>query len=1134
MHLNLDVGYFFVSKRYRKFLLLMKLVIILLTLTFLHASATTYSQMVTLSAKNISIERVLTEVEKQTGYNLFYKYSEKMMSKTVDVDFNNAALKVVLNEVLLKNGLSYKVNKNTIVITYFKGSEQTAVIESAKQEGELTGTIFDKTTNQPLIGASVKIKGTNSGTITDEKGSFLLKNAKSGDVIQVFFIGFKLQELTLGSVRKLEISLEEDLANLDGIIVTGYSTQKKREITGSISSIKAADISGAQTISIDGAMQGRMAGVNVQSRVGVPGAAIKIEIRGQGSITAGTEPIYIVDGLIVNSDNSTNTVSTNPLANVNPEDIESIEVLKDAAAASVYGAQAANGVVLVTTKKGKTGRVNVEASYRGGGIKPINLLEMLNSQQYLNSRYEAIKNYNPTYTDAQVWNTVLTQSQLPTTYTSQDIANLQTYDWQKAAFTDGATGKYDVAVSGGSDKSNYRISASWEDTQGSIIGSDFTRGTANFNYANKLTDKIEVTSTINLSTIAQHGPLGATGTTSQFSAPSYANAMILPFIPIYKEDGSYNMTLSGFPGTFARHTLHSTELNESLEKSNSLFGNLQVQYKILSNLSFKALVGLDYRDISARQYYDPRTIDGNARQGILTEYQSNPVTFTTSHVLQYQPKLTGKHTLNTLIGVEYRSFENQSSNVTGNGFPNPQFKQLASAATITAASSSWTGFKRLGSFFQANYTYDSKYMASAIIRYDGSSRFGSGTKFGWFPAISLGWDIAKEDFISNKSLFSQLKLRLGYGETGNNQIGNFDSRSLYGGGITYNGQAGIRPNNLGNSNLRWERNVSTNLGLDYSLLNNKIFGAIDLYYRSSKDLLLSKPVAWAYGYNDIMENLGEVVNKGVEIEIGANWIRKQDLKWTTSFNISFQKNEVVKLYDGLTVLPGDNGVAVGYPLRTHVLPQYAGVNAGTGRAMWYDKDGNYTYSPGAMTYDSYAPYGFPTELPDFFGGLNNTLQYKGFSLGVFFQYDYGRTLYDNQGRTMGRAGGAQINSMVLYYDNRWLTEGQITSVPRPIDNVAERGGSARGDLPSTRYLQDASYIRLKNINLGYTLPQSLISKLKLRSVKVFAQGNNLYTWTKYTGYDPEFYVSGNTSSTNSNTGIVPITKSYYFGVQLGF
>lgn len=1130
MQLNLDVGRFFVSKRYRKLFLVMKLVVFLLTFTFLHASAVTYSQTVTLSAKNIAIEKVLTEVEKQTGYNLFYKYSERVMTRTMDVDFNKTALKEVLNQVLLKNGMSYKLNNNTIVITYQNHIEQVNGMEILNQNNDLEGAVIDKTTKQPLTGASVKIKGTNNGATTDANGRFLLKNVKYGDIVQVFFIGFKLQEVTISNVRKLEIALEEDLANLDGIVVTGYATQKKREVTGSISSIKASDISGAQAITLDQAMQGRMSGVNVQGRVGVPGAALKIEIRGPGSISAGTDPIYVVDGLILNNTNISNVVSTNPLSVINPDDIESIEVLKDAAAASVYGAQAGNGVVLITTKKGKSGKINVDASYRGGSVELIKFLDITNTQQYLNGRFEALKNKTPTLTDAQAWTNVLTEARLSTSLTQTDIAALPTYDWQKAAYKGGKTGKYDFAFSGGSEKSSYRVSAGIEDTEGAIIGSDFYRGTVNFNYNNKLTNKLELTSVFNLSAIKQNGPQGAVGTTLEFSAPSYAALAILPFHAIYNADGSYNAPVTGLAGSLNRNIVSESEYNEHIEKNNSFFGNLQLKYNILSNLSFKSLVGLDYRDISSRRYWDPRTVQGYAAKGSLYEESNTPVTFTTSGVLQFEPKLPAKHKLNTLLGIEYRSYQNSLSSITGTGFPNYLFRQMASAAVITGATSSWTGVKRIGSFLQGNYSYDSKYMATAILRYDGSSRFGDDSKFGFFPSLSLGWDISREDFIKNKSLINQLKLRFGYGQTGNDQIGNFDSRSLYGGGISYNGEAGIQPNSLGNAKLRWERNITYNLGLDYSLFNNKLFGTIEAYSRNSKDLLLSKPVAWIGGFSDISQNLGEVLNQGLEFEIGYNVINNDKFKWVSNFNIAFQRNEVKKLYDDLTVLPGDNSVMVGYSLRTYILPQYAGVNAGTGKPMWYDKNGNYSYNPATnVDADFYAPYGFPNELPSFYGGFNNNFSYKGFSLGVFFQYDYGRVLHDMFTRNMSRKGDTPTNGLLWYYENRWVTEGQITSVPRSINTKIETNNAA-GDILSTRFLQDASYIRLKNVSLSYTFPKTVVSKLKLTNLKLFAQGNNLYTITKFQGYDPEFYIT----NANGNNGVIPSVKSYYFGIQLTY
>lgn len=1091
-------------------------------------------QKVSIQGDRVSLENVLRLVEDKTSLNVFYNQSLLDKTHPVRLEAKDLTVDQLLEKAFRGQPISYKLTSNTLILTdksvaKTNDAEAGKDVEEAIVQQRITGRVVGSD-GQSIAGAVVRNLSNNQEVSTDPSGNFTIQG-KVGDSLFIRSIGHESIQVKIQNMNGTSIVLEFKDAHLDEVVVTGYAAQKKREITGSISSIKAEEVGGSNMISVDAAMQGRMSGVNVQSRVGVPGAAIKVEVRGPGSISAGTDPLYIVDGLIVDNNNMTNLVSSNPLANINPEDIESIEVLKDAAAASVYGAQAGNGVVLITTKKGKAGKVAVDFSYRGGSVQPLNLVDLMNSQEYLNARIEAVRNYNPSWTEQQVLDRVLQQSQLPATYTLDDIAALKTYDWQKAAYTDGITNKYDLALGGGAERGSYRISGSWEDTEGSIVGSDFTRGTMNLNFNNKLTDKLELQTSVNLASVSQQGPLGATGSTTQFSAPSYANPMILPFIPIYNEDGSYNFSLSGFPGTFTRNTLHSTELNEALEKNNSIFGNLQLHYQILKNVKYKAVVGLDYRDITARMYYDPRSIDAYSKKGILIEYYDKPVTFSTSHVLQYQPQLGDRHSLDMLGGIEYRSYESQNGNVRGEGFPNHLFKQMASAAEIISATSSWTGVKRLGSFVQANYALDGKFMLSGILRYDGSSRFGTNNRFGLFPAISAGWDLAREDFIENKRLISQLKVRVGYGETGNDQIGNFASRSLYGGGVTYNGEAGIVSSSLGNANLRWERNATTNVGVDYSLFNGRIFGAIDAYHRLSKDLLLSKPVVWAGGYNAITENLGEVINQGLEVEISGHIIRKQDLQFTSSFNISFQRNEVTKLYDDLTQLPGDNTVNVGYPLRTFILSQYAGVNASTGRAIWYDQDGMLTYNPGTAAIGDYAPYGVPNELPDFYGGWSNNLIYKGFSLGVFFQYDYGRILYDNFSRNLSRKGDSQINGISWYYDNRWLEEGQITSVPRSIDGAAERN-NARGDFASTRYLQDASYIRLKNISLGYELPRQWLSGLHLQKTRLYIQANNLYTWTKFRGYDPEFYVTG--SNTTSNVGIIPATKSVFFGVQVGF
>ncbi len=1113
---------------------IMKTTVFLLLFSILISQATnSYSQgaKITLNLKSTSIKEVCKQIEKNSDYIfVFSDNSENIIDKKVDIDANLKNVTEILDTVLSSIGLMYKILDKQIVVykstesPVAKADEKTSVnIAQQRNKKQITGKVVD-TNGEPVIGANIIEIGTTNGSITDNNGNFSL-NVDNSSFIQISFIGYLALTVNTDGRTVFNIVLLEDTHALDEIVVTGYTTQSKREITGSISTIRSEQVSASMTTSIDGAMQGRMPGVNVQSSIGIPGADIQVRVRGVGSITAGNDPIYVLDGVILNTTATSHSVSTNPLSNINPDDIISIEVLKDAAAASVYGAQAANGVILVTTKKGRSGRAKVTFSFQRGYVSPIRLMNVLSTQEYLNARFEAVRNYNPSWTEEQVRKNVLEASQLSINLSDNEIAELPTYDWQKASYRTGVSNKYNLSIDGGSDKSQYRVSMGYENTEGAIIASKFKRNTINFNYSNRLSDKIDLISIVNLSNVNQEGPLGSLRPNSMFSAPSYASPQILPFIPIYLENGELNVDYAGFPGTYKRNIIHSALYNENADRNNSILTNLKLNYRILENLSYNLLLGLDYRYGLSRIYYDPRTSDGYNSKGSLSEYTERPKAFTNSHVITYNPKLKGGHYLKTLIGAEYHSYTRESNYVRGEGFPTYEFRQMESAALITHATGSWTGFKRVGGFIQSNYTFERRFMISGILRYDGSSRFGKNNRFGFFPAISAGWDLAQENFVKDAKWISQLKLRAGYGETGNDQIGDFVSRSLYKGGFSYNAESGIRTNSLGNPNLKWERNATTNIGLDYSLFNHKFFGTLEVYSRLSKDLLLGKPTVWAGGFEQVVENLGEVVNKGVEIELGTRFLTSHNFQWKGNLNMTFQQNKVTKLYGDLLVLPGDESVRVGYSLMTHVMIQYAGVNPATGKAMWYDSSGNLTYGPSVMTGNSYAPHGFPNGMPKSFGGISNSVTYKRLTLDMFLQYDYGRVLYNNMGRTYGRKGDTQINTLQWYYDNRWIAPGQMTTVPRPINNAAERG-SSRGDLESTRYLEDASYIRLKNMSLSYEFSPDLLKFIGLESGSLKLQANNLYTWTKFTGYDPEF--------NDRNTGLVPLMKSFLIEIKIGF
>ncbi|QEC43276.1 SusC/RagA family TonB-linked outer membrane protein [Pseudobacter ginsenosidimutans] len=1132
---------------------IMRLTTLFILAACLSVSASTSSQTITLKGKDLPMKKIFASIEEQTGYVVFYNQGLLANTHPVTVSALSMPLDKFMDMVLKDQPLLFMISDKTIVLSE-KIIIPKPVPDPVLPPVDISGTIRNAA-GDPLADVSITIKGSSTGTTTAPNGSFTMNNIPEDAVLQVSIVGYESMEITIkktnnghtaqttdkkqarqlsigaGNQLTLNITLNAQVLDLNEVVVTGYATQQRRAVTGSISRVRSKDIEKMPVQTLDAAIQGRMPGVQIQSQSGVPGGAIKVEIRGQGSITAGTNPLYIVDGIPINSDNSTTTVSTNPLAVINPKDIESIEVLKDAAAASVYGAQAGNGVVLITTKKGTAGATRFNLTLQTGFVKPINLMPLMNTQQYLGGRIEAMMNANPTRDYAWAKTQVLTQSKLPTTMTDEEMAALPTYDWHRAVYQTGKSNKADFSAAGGSGKTTYRISGSYENTTGSIVASRFKRGTVNLFLNSQISNKLSFSGNINLTSIKQNGPSGGAGSSTLFSSPAYAGPMMLPFIPIYKEDGTLNYDYNGFPGIFTQNPVHTSLLNDQEDKTAGLLANLQLQYKIIKGLTYKTTVGLDYRNIQGRRYVDPRTQEGYVKRGVLNTYQQTPKSFANTHTLNYQRTFNDKHDVNLIIGGEYRSFESESNSVTGEGFPNFEFRQMQSAALITGASGSWTGVKRMGTFFQANWFGSQRYMASAIIRYDGSSRFGANNMFGWFPAISIGWDMAQEDFLNKYNWIDQLKLRTGYGETGNDQIGNFVSRSLFGGGITYNNEPGIQPNSLGNANLRWERNATINLGLDFSFLQRRIFGSVEVYKRTSKDLLLSQPVPWIAGYEEIYNNVGEVVNKGLELEIGVHLVKSADFNWVSNFNISFLNNKVTKLYDTLQELPGDPSVRVGYSLKTNFYPQYAGVNSATGRPLFYDNAGNLSYNPPATTANAYTPFGRGNQLSDYYGGWNNTFSYKGFELGIFFQYDFGRELYNNQSRNMARKGDMNINGILWYYDNRWTTPGQITSVPRTINNAAEVN-SARGDLASTRWLEDASYIRLKTINFSYRLPRKPVEKLGMQEISVFAQCLNVHTWTKWSGYDPEFFLDGENYTTY--TGLIPQTRSFQFGITAKF
>lgn len=1006
----------------------------------------------------------------------------------------------------------------------------------------VTGKVTAADDHSPLPGVNVVVKGTTTGTVTDAEGNYSIAVPESGARLVFSFVGMAADEVEVGEKSIIDRELGLDPTQLTEVIVVGYSTIQKKELTGAVSSVGEDEIKNLPVQSFDRALQGRAAGVQVLSSNGVPGGMVSVRIRGVGSITAGNEPLYIVDGVQLNNRNDGGArVSSNPLSFLNPNDIESIEILKDAANASIYGAQAANGVVLITTKKGKSGsQTRFNFNYYKGIVEPMPTLKMLNTQQFIQIRQEALQTTSPTATPQAIRDAVMTSFNLPVTITDEEVAALPSYDWQKEAFQTGKIDNYELSMSGGNSATTFYTSVSYNQQEGSVINIDFDRLTGRVNLGHKISPKLSFETNLNLSSVRQRGPFGDARATTAFGAAQYASPVILTINPIYDpETGEYY----GLPGSgtamigdLNQNVIANSNYIKSMGRMNQIVGNASLTYSVTNDLVLKGFVGMDYRHLYAEFFGDPRLNDFYALRGAQNTFNNTNRNLTTNYTLNYNHTFATRHSVYALAGFEYRDEINEGSSLNGTGFPTPDFTTPNAAATPVTIGGFWTGFKRVGYFGNVKYDLDKKYFLSLTMRYDGSSRFGANNRFGSFPSVSAAWNIFEENFLKDSKVVSDLRFRASWGTTGNDQIGNFDSRILYGLGGSrtlnfmnglYNGVSGIGISGLGNPDLRWEKNETYNIGVDFGFFNNRVIGAVDVFRRYSRDLLLDMAVPQTSGYNTIRKNIGEVLNEGFEFELKTTNIDAGDFRWETNFNITLLRNEVLSLFDGLKVLPGDQSVRVGYPLFSNVNNPYAGVNPANGRPMHYDINGNITYIRSAA---DLRPLGHQN-FSDTYGGFTNTFTYKGLELSGFFQYDYGRTTVNVQNLRMADNGGVMRNSKLYYFENRWTSPGQITDVPRPANNRTESSARISSYQATARFYEDASFIRLKQVSLAYNLPAGWLTKYTISNVRVYAQALNLLTWTKWTGYDPEFQ---ETDAARGVEGIVPQTRNYTFGVQVGF
>ena len=1003
------------------------------------------------------------------------------------------------------------------------------LISSYAQNRTVTGKVTDDK-GLAVQGASVLAKGTKRGSTTNAEGVFSVSVPANARTLVISGIGFGVQEVAI--TDNINVALVAKTGSLEEVVVTTFGVaRKKRDEAGAITTVGSKQIENKPFVSFDKALQGQAAGVLVQANNGIPGGAINVRIRGAGSINAGNSPLYIVDGLQLNTRNDASFTQSNPLAYLNPDDIQSIDVIKDAASAAIYGSNAANGVVIITTKKGRVGKTRFTLNTYFGSAELLKKLETTNSQQYFQLRTEATFNANNGQLSLLgAKRNVLTELRVPGAAGFTDAqadsaaAALPTYSYQDAAFRKGSIKNYELSASGGNEKTTFRISANFTDQSTVISKADFKRYGLKADITNKATDRLTFGASINLSTFNQNIPFATDG--SFLGSPAFSASGIIPAFPIYNADGTFygipgTTPFSNLGGTLNQNVIAVNEYNTGFNRTNQLIGNINTDYKITSFLSFKTFAGIDYRLVQGKRVTDPRTADGFNRRGaasVQSNWNTNIYTYGT---LNFNKIIGERHKIDSRVGYEYRQENNAGISATGEGFPTFQFTLLQNAATPVSNSEFFTGFRRNAVFGDLNYSYNSKYILGLVGRYDGSSRFGSAFKHNIFYGVKAAWNVDQERFLTNSRVISSLRLRASYGTTGNDQIGNFDALGLFGSGGLYNGNAGLAFSQLANPNLKFEKTALTNLGMDLNILQNRLRFVFEVYDKQTSDVLLDLPLQSTTGFSSLSFNVGKTQNRGVEASVDADLVksrRADGFNWNINFNFAYNEQKVKELFGGNQFLPGNNSIRVGQPISVVYTQKYAGVNVATGRPIFLDTLGNITYIVNAKDRVVLGP----SLLSPYYGGMSTTFSYKGFSLSALASYEYGRYVSDGQVNFLSETSG-RINFLKYIYDNRFTAPGQLTSVPRQnLNSESKSSGAQSGD----RTFFKADYIRLRNVELAYTLSASTLSKLKFNSARFYVQGTNLYTYSDARSYDVEFV--------GTATGIIPQTRNFTVGLQLGF
>ncbi|HXB91220.1 MAG TPA: TonB-dependent receptor [Puia sp.] len=995
----------------------------------------------------------------------------------------------------------------------------------AAQGRVVTGTVTDAG-GAPIAGASITIKGSNRGTSTGTDGTFSLSVTSADKVLIISSVNLAPQEINIQNKTSIgSIGLQPANKSLEEVVVVAYGTQKKTNLTGAVTTVSGAQVADKPFTSVDKALQGNVAGLQSSSTSGAPGSSTDIIIRGIGSINASAQPLWVIDGTIATTgDLTVNTTTANVLSTLNPDDIESISVLKDAISTAPYGSRGANGVILVTTKKGKAGKTHFnitgEAGQNSRAFNPTN--KPLTTLQYQDVLRQSI--INPGYaSDNAGADALITDPNFlgfPANWTTFNT------DWFKVVSQNGAQSQVNMSLSGGNDKTQVYASGGYFNQKGTSIASDFQRWNGAIAVTHKASDRFTLSANLNGSNTSQTTPTNG-GT---FANPVLASFFLMPWFTPKNADGSLrfgaNDDMGEFPvngGIF--NPLVQAAYNTNLAQQTALRGNVTGEYRILDNLKFTSRFAAEYLAVQEDAYQNPFYGDGYPKGTAQSNY-NRVFDYTWSNFADWKQKVNndGDVYFDFKAGVEAYDFKNYSLQTSGSNFPQTlALKYLASASTpLTsfALPSEQTTFSYFGI---ADFNYKDRYIIAGSIRRDESSVFGADHRWGTFYSIGGSWNINEEDFMKNQGLFNLLKLRASYGQTGNtNGFGLYTSLPTYSGGANYSGNPGLAPSNVGDPNLTWEKNKASNIGLDFGMFKDRLTGTVEYYHRTTDGLLSAVPFSFTSGFSSQNENIGAVVNKGIEVTLSGRPIVTRDFTWQISFNIAHNINRVTQLYQNKPIPNGTFEYTIGHDLQEYYLQQWAGVDPATGAPLWYT-DGTHKTTTG--DYNAAGLALNKSADPKIYGGLTNTFIYKGFTLDVQFNYNYGNYIFDNwynylnsDGQELG--GFNQLSDQL----HAWQKAGDKTDVPQLII-----GGNNFSNSPSTRWLYNGNYIRLRNLQFMYTFPQDLMKRAHLGSVSIYVRGTNLLSLgvDKRLPFDPE---AGINSTTNLE---VLIPKTITGGIRIG-